>query len=124
METLSTVQQIEDYLKKIEVTYTKKTVSKITAIFNFVNKFTVGHIIVEESVYCSLERITEDFEIEYYGSDWNKEKHSLEKEIDDFINRAREIDTALSMIIEQQGLIEKICNQYDLDVRDYIISIK
>ena len=125
METLSTVKQVEDYFKKIEVTYTKKTVSKITAIFNFVNKFTVGHIIVEESsVYCSLERTTEDFEIEYYGSDWNKEERNLGKEIDDFINRSKEIDTALSMIIEQQGLIEKICNQYDLDVRDYIISIK
>ncbi len=124
MENLSTVQQIEDYLKKIKVIYTKCATSKTTAIFNFVNKFIVGYIIVEESVYCSLERTTKNYEIEYFGSDWNKEKHSLEKEIDDFISRSKEIDTALSMIIEQQGLIEKICNQYDLDVRDYIISIK
>ena len=33
METLSTVQQVEDYLKKIEVTYTKKTVSKIHQLY-------------------------------------------------------------------------------------------
>ena len=55
METLSTVQQIEDYLKKIEVTYTKKTVSKITAIFNFVNKFKV------KKIWVRLERKSEEW---------------------------------------------------------------